>query len=174
LADDTVAVVAMVVGLAILLLILLRTVHTIPPYQQGVVTLFGSDRRTLNPGFNFASPLAMVLRVDLRSRQETLPMTVYPAASGPVRLSATVTYRVVDAPRSGFPVRDLAGALVEKAKLGLADALSADATLAVDPGHSRLAAAVADRMQSSCSPFGVRIETVTLADESSGSRQPIG
>ncbi|EQD28316.1 Band 7 protein, partial [mine drainage metagenome] len=66
--DYTGLIVGVVIALFVLLVLLARMIYTIQPYQQGIVTLLGSYKRIINPGFNIISPLATVLKIDLRTQ----------------------------------------------------------------------------------------------------------
>ncbi|MGI0154974.1 MAG: SPFH domain-containing protein, partial [Thermoplasmata archaeon] len=71
--DYTTVIVGIVLAFIVILVILTRMIYTIQPYQQGIVTLLGSYKRMINPGFNLVSPLAQVLKIDLRTQVLEVP-----------------------------------------------------------------------------------------------------
>jgi len=57
----------------VFLVLLWRSLYNIAPFQQGVVTIVGSYKGILNPGFNVVSPIAHVVYVDWRSQHLAIP-----------------------------------------------------------------------------------------------------
>src|SRR5689334_10094943 len=87
LTEATAVGVTALVLLLTLVIVVARSMYRIRPYEVGVLTMFGSYKRLLHPGLNFASPLAGVTRVDLRSRQSPLGSWSVPVIRGQVRLT---------------------------------------------------------------------------------------
>ena len=56
----------------IIIIVYLASV-TIQPYQQGIFTVWGSYKGLLNPGYNFITPIAGVIKVDLRTQVLEVP-----------------------------------------------------------------------------------------------------
>ncbi|MGP8109776.1 MAG: SPFH domain-containing protein, partial [Thermoplasmata archaeon] len=80
----------------ILFVLLSRMIYTIQPYQQGVVTLLGSYKRIVNPGFNIVSPLAVVLKIDLRTQVLEIPrQEVITKDNSPTNVDAIIYIKVV-------------------------------------------------------------------------------
>lgn len=162
LPDPAAFIVVAVVTLAILLVVLLRAMHTIRPYEAGVLTIFGTYKRVLRPGLNLVSPLARVVRLDLRTRRVRLEPWSVPVVGGQVRLAGTVSYHVVDAARATFQTTDLEGELV-----GLTKSAATQSLRGVDLGRAGAAAleltpSARDDLDQRADRFGVKVESVGL------------
>jgi regulator of protease activity HflC (stomatin/prohibitin superfamily) len=126
--DSTLGAVAVVVvAVAVLLLLVMHKV--IKPYENGVVLRFGAYKGTLRPGLCFVSPLAHVVRVDMRPRSESAGPFPAPSLGGaPRTVSIRAQFRVVDAGKSVFGAPDLSKAI----RSALTSAF--DAVLLANPG----------------------------------------
>ncbi|EQD78913.1 Band 7 protein, partial [mine drainage metagenome] len=71
--DYTGIIVLLVLAFLIIIILLYRAIYTIQPYQNGIVTLLGSYKKIINPGFNIISPLSTVMKIDLRTQVLEVP-----------------------------------------------------------------------------------------------------
>jgi regulator of protease activity HflC (stomatin/prohibitin superfamily) len=156
-----------VVGIAFLLILLIlfhRTVQTIRPYEQGVVTIFGSYRRLLNPGVNLVSPLAVVVRVDLRSRSETLVASNFLTRSSvPVTVGGRVDYHVTDPAKATFMAQDLAGSVRNLLRDSVALSLAPVAPESALASGWAITEAVRRAMEEPAGTLGVSVDRVALS-----------
>ncbi|MCI4325374.1 MAG: hypothetical protein L3K00_05805 [Thermoplasmata archaeon] len=171
------ASVVVFVVVLVLVILLLRATRAVAPYQQGVVTMFGSYRGTINPGLHFVSPLAVVLRVDLRSQSMSVrPQTLTTKDQRVVTVGAELRYRVVDPPKSVFQSVDYRASLMQETDLALqAELRNNDLTALISdplPVGVRLAAAIT----TPATAWGVKVEAVTLriGEANSGAAAPLG
>src|SRR5579859_1109004 len=105
--DPTELALLVIVLAVILLLIATRGIWTIQPYQQGIVTLLGSYKRMINPGFHWINPIARVLKIDLRTQVLEIPrQEVITKDNSPTNVDAIIYIKVVDAPKAIFQVQD--------------------------------------------------------------------
>lgn len=147
----------------ILLILLLRAAWNIPPYQQGVLTLYGSYRGLVNPGLNFVNPLARVRVVDLRTR--TVPLTPQDQLTqdGVVaRVEAALEFKVTDAARAVFQVDDYLRATPALAERALCQAVAQRPLSAVQFDSAQLGAAVRDAIRPTAAGWGVQVDSVDI------------
>ena len=155
--------------IVIVLIIFARTIHTVQPYQQGLVVLFGSYKRLVNPGLVFVHPLARVIPVDLRPKTQelALPNSVSPDGT-PYRLDLRFTTHIADAPRSVFQVANVREAVAEIAGR---EARALVATLSVTEINLQrvaLAARLKDALQAPLSELGVAVDDVDIVGATTG------
>jgi regulator of protease activity HflC (stomatin/prohibitin superfamily) len=162
MADYAFLAIALGMSAVVLLLILVRMIRIVRPYEQGVVVLLGSYKRLINPGFNLVSPLAQVLRVDLRSQRLSLARISIATPHGPVVVSGSVRYRVRDAARFAFQVKDVPAELGDRTRAAVRETLGAMATIASDAVDRMVVQAVTDRVRAEAAAFGVDVESVSL------------
>lgn len=162
MTDSTGLIGIPVVALVVLLVVLFRSMHTVRPYEAGVVIVFGSFKRVLRPGLNLVTPLAQVVRVDLRGRRVRLEPWSVPLVGGPVRLVGSVAYHVVDAPRATFQTPNLEAELVALTKSAVTDSLRGVDLRRAGSAALELTAAARDDLDLRADRFGVKVESVGL------------
>lgn len=160
--DDSVIYVFVSVIFFVVVVLFARSMRAIPPYEMGVVTLLGAYRGVLNPGFSLVSPLAKVIRVDLRSQRVTVAPTEYGAPGGTLRLSLTLDFRVIDPAKAVFQVKDLQGLLGDALRKGALDFLATSSDLPPGPSDLRISQAVTSSLEISSERFGIKVEAVIV------------
>jgi regulator of protease activity HflC (stomatin/prohibitin superfamily) len=174
--DSTLGVAAVVI-VALVLIVLLLMVKVIKPNENGVLLLFGAYKATFPPGLCFVSPLARMVRVDMRPRSESAgPLPASASDGSPGTLSIRVQFRVVDAGKAVFGAPDLPKAIQN----ALTSAL--DAVLLAHPGPvlpdraSGLSEQIREETLSRTTKLGVEIGELALIvhDASPASEFPSG
>ncbi|MFI5414437.1 MAG: SPFH domain-containing protein [Candidatus Lutacidiplasmatales archaeon] len=151
-----------IVGFTFIVL-LVRSAKHVQPYQQGVLMLFGSYRRLINPGLNFVSPLAVVRLVDLRSRTMPLAPQEQLTSDGVVaRIEAALEFKVVDAAKAICQVDDYAKAAPALAERVLCQTVAQRPYSAVQFNAAELGAAVRDAMSPTAAGWGVQVLSVDI------------
>jgi regulator of protease activity HflC (stomatin/prohibitin superfamily) len=141
-----------------------RIIQTVRPYEQGVVTIFGSYRRLLNPGFSLVSPLAVVVRVDLRSRSETLTASNFlTRSSAPVTVGGRVDYHVTDPAKATFMTQDLAGSVRNLLRDSVALSLAPVTPESALASGWAITEAVRRAMEEPAGKLGVSVDRVALS-----------
>jgi regulator of protease activity HflC (stomatin/prohibitin superfamily) len=163
----TVALFALV-GIAALIAVIIivaRAIYTINPYQQGVVTLFGSFKRLLNPGFNLLNPLAKVVRVDLRTQVLEVPrQEVITKDNSPTNVDAIIYIKIVDAARAIFQVQDYHVATVALAQTTLRSVIGDMELDEVLYNRERINTRLRDILDEATDRWGVRVEAVEIKE----------
>ena len=96
-----------IIGVVVLLVLLSRMTCAIQLYEIGLVSVFGSYRGILRPGFNLVSPVAFVKRVNLRTiPQEFSVDGAKTKDRAPIQVKGLYYYRIVDAVAATFKVQD--------------------------------------------------------------------
>jgi regulator of protease activity HflC (stomatin/prohibitin superfamily) len=156
----------LLVFLAIIIIVLLiRSVYQIQPYQQGVVTLFGSFRRVLNPGLNRVHPLSLVIRVDLRTQVLEVPrQEVITKDNSPTNVDAIIYIKVVDSPKSIFQVQDYHVATVALAQTTLRSIIGDMELDEILYNRDRINTRLRDILDEATDRWGVRVEAVEIKE----------
>ncbi len=163
---DVVAIVFIVfVVLVILIVYLSRALYQILPYQQGVVTRLGSYQRTINPGLNRISPIAQVLKVDLRTQVLEVPrQEVITKDNSPTNVDAIIYIKVVDSPKALFQVQDYHVATVALAQTTLRSVIGDMELDEVLYNRERINTRLRDILDESTDRWGVRVEAVEIKE----------
>jgi regulator of protease activity HflC (stomatin/prohibitin superfamily) len=150
---------------AIILILINRAVYQIQPYQNGIVTLLGSFKRILNPGLNIVSPLALVIKIDLRTQVLEVPrQEVITKDNSPTNVDAIIYIKVVDAPKAIFQVQDYHIATVALAQTTLRSVIGDMELDEVLYNRERINARLRDILDQSTDKWGVRVEAVEIKE----------
>ncbi len=150
---------------AIILIIINRMIYQIQPYQNGIVTLLGSYKRILNPGLNIVSPLALVIKIDLRTQVLEVPrQEVITKDNSPTNVDAIIYIKVVDAPKAIFQVQDYHIATVALAQTTLRSVIGDMELDEVLYNRERINARLRDILDQSTDKWGVRVEAVEIKE----------
>ncbi|MFY9717047.1 MAG: SPFH domain-containing protein, partial [Thermoplasmata archaeon] len=151
--------------LIIILVLLSRAIYTVEPYQQGVVTLLGSYKRIINPGINFQSPLAKVIKIDLRTQVLEVPrQEVITKDNSPTNVDAIIYIKVVDAPKAIFQVQDYHVATVALAQTTLRSVIGDMELDEILYNRERINTRLRDILDEATDRWGVRVEAVEIKE----------
>jgi regulator of protease activity HflC (stomatin/prohibitin superfamily) len=165
MADLTPFIILAVVVVLIIMVLLARSIWTIQPYQQGIVTLFGSYKRTINPGLHFIHPLASVTRIDLRTQVLEVPrQEVITKDNSPTNVDAIIYIKVVDAPKAIFQVQDYHIATVALAQTTLRSIIGDMELDEVLYNRERINTRLRDILDEATDRWGVRVEAVEIKE----------
>ena len=149
----------------IIIIILYRSITTINPYQQGIVTVLGSYKRIINPGFNTVNPLANVIKVDLRTQVLEVPrQEVITKDNSPTNVDAIIYIKVVDAPKAIFQVQDYHVATVALAQTTLRSIIGDMELDEVLYNRERINTRLRDILDEATDRWGVRVEAVEIKE----------
>ncbi|MGA8663850.1 MAG: SPFH domain-containing protein [Thermoplasmata archaeon] len=163
--DYTFVILGVVLLVVALLILLTRMFYTIQPYQQGIVTLLGSYKRMLNPGFNVVSPLAQVLKIDLRTQVLEVPrQEVITKDNSPTNVDAIIYIKVVDAPKAIFQVQNFQVATLALAQTTLRSIIGDMELDEVLYNRERINTRLRDILDESTDKWGVRVEAVEIKE----------
>lgn len=147
------------------IVILARSIYTVRPYQQGVMTYLGRYKRVLNPGFNVVSPIAQVVLVDLRTQVLEVPrQEVITKDNSPTNVDAIIYIKVVDAPRAIFQVQDFHVATVALAQTTLRSVIGDMELDEVLYNRERINTRLRDILDQATDRWGVRVEAVEIKE----------
>jgi regulator of protease activity HflC (stomatin/prohibitin superfamily) len=163
--DYTGVIIGVVLAFIIILVILTRMIYTIQPYQQGIVTLLGSYKRMINPGFNLVSPLAQVLKIDLRTQVLEVPrQEVITKDNSPTNVDAIIYIKVVDAPKAIFQVQNYQVATLALAQTTLRSIIGDMELDEVLYNRERINTRLRDILDESTDKWGVRVDAVEIKE----------
>ena len=163
--DYTGIIIGVVLAFILILVLLTRMIYTIQPYQQGIVTLLGSYKRMINPGFNMVSPLSQVLKIDLRTQVLEVPrQEVITKDNSPTNVDAIIFIKVVDAPKAIFQVQDYHVATVALAQTTLRS-INGDMELEeIQYNRERINTRLRDILDEATDKWGVRVDAVEIKE----------
>ena len=163
---DYTGVYALVVLVAVIILVLFaRMIYTISPYQQGIVVLLGSYKRLINPGFNLVSPLATVMKIDLRTQVLEVPrQEVITKDNSPTNVDAIIYIKVVDAPKAIFQVQDYHVATVALAQTTLRSIIGDMELDEILYNRERINTRLRDILDEATDKWGVRVDAVEIKE----------
>ena len=163
--DYTGVIVGVVLAFIVILVLLTRMIYTIQPYQQGIVTLLGSYKRIINPGFNIVSPLSQVLKIDLRTQVLEVPrQEVITKDNSPTNVDAIIYIKVVDAPKAIFQVQDYHIATVALAQTTLRSIIGDMELDEVLYNRERINTRLRDILDEATDKWGVRVDAVEIKE----------
>ncbi len=165
MTDYTVPAIVIIFSLLILLFILNRMLYQIAPYQQGIVTVLGSYRKLINPGFNVVTPLAFVQKMDLRTQVLEVPrQEVITKDNSPTNVDAIIYIKVVDAPKAIFQVQDYHIATVALAQTTLRSIIGDMELDEILYNRERINTRLRDILDEATDRWGVRVEAVEIKE----------
>lgn len=165
MADYTFLIVGIVLAFIVILVLMTRMIYTIQPYQQGIVTLLGSYKRMINPGFNLVSPLAVVLKIDLRTQVLEVPrQEVITKDNSPTNVDAIIYIKVVDAPKAIFQVQDYHVATVALAQTTLRSIIGDMELDEILYNRERINTRLRDILDEATDKWGVRVDAVEIKE----------
>ncbi|HZY70614.1 MAG TPA: SPFH domain-containing protein [Thermoplasmata archaeon] len=151
--------------LILVIFIIVRALHSIQPYQQGVVTLFGSYKRIINPGLNRVNPFARVVPVDLRTQVLEVPrQEVITKDNSPTNVDAIIYIKVVDAPKAIFQVQDYHVATVALAQTTLRSIIGDMELDEILYNREQINTRLRDILDEATDRWGVRVEAVEIKE----------
>jgi len=154
-----------IVVVAFLVWFLLRGFYAILPYQQGVVMVWGSFRKVINPGLNFVVPVAVVRRIDLRTQVLEVPrQEVITKDNSPTNVDAIIYIKVVDPTKAIFQVQDYHVATVALAQTTLRSIIGDMELDEVLYNRERINARLRDILDEATDRWGVRVEAVEIKE----------
>jgi regulator of protease activity HflC (stomatin/prohibitin superfamily) len=163
--DYTGVIIGLVFAAIVILVVVTRMMYTIQPYQQGIVTLLGSYKRMINPGFNVVSPLAQVLKIDLRTQVLEVPrQEVITKDNSPTNVDAIIYIKVVDAPKAIFQVQNYQVATLALAQTTLRSIIGDMELDEVLYNRERINTRLRDILDESTDKWGVRVDAVEIKE----------
>jgi regulator of protease activity HflC (stomatin/prohibitin superfamily) len=163
--DYTVYLVAAVFGFIVILVLLWRSIYTINPYQQGIVTRLGSYKGIINPGFNIVSPISKVVPIDLRTQVLEVPrQEVITKDNSPTNVDAIIYIKVVDPPKAIFQVQDYHIATVALAQTTLRSIIGDMELDEVLYNRERINTRLRDILDEATDKWGVRVDAVEIKE----------
>ena len=163
--DYTVYIVAAVLIFLVFLVLLWRSIYTINPYQQGIVTRLGSYRGIINPGFNMVSPISKVVPIDLRTQVLEVPrQEVITKDNSPTNVDAIIYIKVVDPPKAIFQVQDYHVATVALAQTTLRSIIGDMELDEVLYNRERINTRLRDILDEATDKWGVRVDAVEIKE----------
>jgi len=149
----------------IIIFLLVRGIHFIQPYQQGIVILFGAYRRVLNSGFNWVIPFASVLTIDLRTQVLEVPrQEVITKDNSPTNVDAIIYTKVVDPPKAIFQVQDYHVATVALAQTTLRSVIGDMELDEILFNRERINTRLRDILDEATDKWGVRVDAVEIKE----------
>jgi len=165
MADYTLLYVITALLVLIAIVLAVRGIHFIQPYEQGIVILFGAYKRILNPGFNWVVPFASVLSIDLRTQVLEVPrQEVITKDNSPTNVDAIIYTKVVDPPKAIFQVQDYHVATVALAQTTLRSIIGDMELDEILFNRERINTRLRDILDEATDKWGVRVDAVEIKE----------
>ncbi len=156
----------LLVPLAILMTLALRSFGINQEYQRGVMFRLGRLGTTKGPGWFWRIPLVdRVVKVDLRTVTVALETQETVTRDGvAVRVNAVLWYRAVDAARVVTTVVNWNGAVIQAAETGLRDAIGQSELDLILKDRVSINKRLLEILTHTCLQWGVDIDAVEIKD----------
>jgi len=165
MVDYTAVAVLVIIIVLVVLLFMSRAIYTVQPYQQGIVTVLGSYKKMINPGFNWVNPVAVVRKIDLRTQVLEVPrQEVITKDNSPTNVDAIIYIKVVDAPKAIFQVQDYHIATVALAQTTLRSVIGDMELDEILYNRERINTRLRDILDEATDRWGVRVEAVEIKE----------
>ncbi|MHB1435041.1 MAG: SPFH domain-containing protein [Thermoplasmata archaeon] len=165
MVDSGVVAALVVLVLFVLIVVLIRMAYTIQPYQQGIVTILGSFKYVINPGFHWVSPIAHVTKLDLRTQVLEVPrQEVITKDNSPTNVDAIIYIKVVDSTNAIYKVQDYHVATVALAQTTLRSVIGDMELDEVLYNRERINTRLRDILDEATDRWGVRVEAVEIKE----------
>jgi regulator of protease activity HflC (stomatin/prohibitin superfamily) len=144
---------------------IVRGLYSIQPYEQGIVTLFGSYKRVLDSGLHWVFPLSRVVRVDLRTEVLEVPrQEVITKDNSPTNVDAIIYTKVVDPPKAIFQVQNFHLATVALAQTTLRSIIGDMELDEILFNRERINTRLRDILDEATDKWGVRVDAVEIKE----------
>ena len=144
--------------------LLSHMICSIQPYEAGVVSVFGTYRGLLQPGFNLVSPIAFVRRVDLRTKtQDFSEDDAKTKDHARLQIKGVFYHNIVNVKEATFKVQHAqlaTNALLQSELRRIVHDMNLSEILS-DEGEL-LEAKVRDAVNDGASKWGVKVQTVEI------------
>lgn len=159
------AAVIIIFGLIIVFALLSHLAYSIQPYEVALVTVLGSYRGFLRPGFNLVSPVAQVVRVDTRTQVLEVPrQEVITKDNSPTNVDAIIYIKVVDGTSAVYRVQDYRLATVALAQTTLRSVIGDMELDEILYNRERINFRLRDILDEATDKWGVRVEAVEIKE----------
>ena len=159
--------IAIIVLVAVVLLVLLNSVRTVPQGYNWTVERFGRYTRTFSPGLNILTPFVDRIgsKMDMREQVLDVPsQDVITRDNASVRVNGVCFYQVTEAAKAAYEVSDLQNALLNLAMTNIRTVMGSmdlDELLSNRDAINERLLRVVDE---AANPWGVRITRVEIKD----------
>lgn len=154
------------VPLAVIALLLLRSFRINQEFQRGVIFRLGRLGNTKGPGLFWLVPVVdRVVKVDLRTVTVALETQETVTRDGvAVRVNAVLWYRAVDAARVVTSVVDWNGAVIQAAETAMRDAIGQSDLDQMLKDRQAINKRLLEMLSRTCIQWGVDIDAVEIKD----------
>ncbi len=159
--------IVVVVLFLFVLILIWRGVKIVPQSEVYIVERFGRYVRTLSPGLNLIVPFldSVSGRISILERQlPEFKISVITRDNVEVNLEATVFYRIVDAPRSVYRIRDVDAALHTEATSIVRSAAGRLELDELQSSRESMNQEIGENLQAKSDEWGLDITSTAITD----------
>jgi regulator of protease activity HflC (stomatin/prohibitin superfamily) len=163
MADVLLLLVVLILNLFIVLY-LMAGIRIIQPYEQGLLIVYGSFKRELNPGFNYVIPfVSRVVKIDLRTQKLEIPKQEFMVADeSTIAVDALMYVRVVNPKRAYFEISNYRAASVALAETTLRTHLLLMEQDEIMADRFYVNKAIREKLNDDFTLWGLKVETFEL------------
>ena len=154
--------------IAILIIIILRSLRQINEYERGVLFRFGKFERIMNPGLNLVLPIIHTFKkVDIRTKAVDVPaQEAITADNVSIKINAVLYYKIFDASKAIIAVENFQFAVAQLAQTTMRNAVGAVTLDELLGSREKISDQICSIVDEATDPWGIKIENVELKDVS--------
>lgn len=156
----------MIFIILVLIAVLMTGVRIIQPYQQALLTVLGTYKRLLNPGFNWVYPLvSKTIYLDLRTQVIDVPrQEVITKDNSPTNVDAVIYIKVIDPYKAAFEVTNYKVATIALAQTSLRSQIGDMELDEILYNRERINTTLRDILDEATDAWGVKVENVEIRE----------
>ena len=154
--------------IAILIIIILRSLRQINEYERGVLFRFGKFEKIMNPGLNLVLPIIHSFKkVDIRTKAVDVPaQDAITADNVSIKINAVLYYKIFDASKAIIAVENFQFAVAQLAQTTMRNAVGAVTLDELLGSRDKISDQICNIVDEATDPWGIKIENVELKDVS--------
>ncbi|HHB92807.1 MAG TPA: SPFH/Band 7/PHB domain protein [Thioploca sp.] len=153
--------------LAVIIFLLIRSIHFVPQGMKYTIEKLGKYARTLNPGFSFTIPLLEKVsnKIDVREKVMDVPrQDVITKDNAMITVDGVVFWRIFDAEKATYRISNLADAIMQLTVTNIRNVMgSMDLDDLLSKRHEINNVLLQD-IDEATDPWGIKVERVEIKD----------
>ena len=164
--EDVIIILLLLLAIIAAVVILVNGIKIVRPYEQAVYIRLGSFIKTLNPGFNYVTPLInQVVKIDLRTQVLDVPrQEVITKDNSPVFVDAIIYIKVIDPKKAFFEVTDYRAATIYLAQTTLRSIIGDMELDEILSNREKINLHLRDILDEATDKWGVKIDAVEIRE----------
>jgi regulator of protease activity HflC (stomatin/prohibitin superfamily) len=152
--------------LAIIIIILLKSIRQINEYERGVKLRFGKFHKIMQPGWNIVLPIIeSYKKIDIRTKAVDVPaQEAITKDNVSIKINAVLYFKVFDASKAILAVEDFKYAVSQLAQTTMRNAVGAVSLDELLGEREKISLELCKIIDEATDPWGIKVENVELKD----------